>query len=411
MTERWARPLYVDAEGRKHVPVRVQLGNPPFSEGELQALLAEYPELLPVEQFDPAFDPPICLGREIPTGSGPVDLLCVSPDGYITLVETKLWKNPQARREVIGQIIDYTKQMAQWTYGDLEDHLRRAHRAADSSSRSLYEFVAEKADEPPDEAEFVDAVSRCLRYGRFLLLVVGDGIHESVEDMAAYLQETPHLHFTLGLVEIACYGVGDGEPSPLMLVPHIVAKTAEITRAIVRVEATPELAEKLGISVSIPRPDPDGKRQRLSREEYYERLAESSGRKEADALRQFIDDLVKQHDLLSEALTTKRMRLKFEVPGSDANPKALLDFKSSGEVYASPRLRRYLARHGCSPELSKWFYARLGDVNEGLAREERSDGALTPPQHTAIAEIVARFDKLREVIGEFLQQVEKSSGE
>lgn len=407
MTERWARPLYIDAEGRKHVPVRVQLGNPPFSEGELQVLLAEHPELLPVEQFDAVFDPPICLGREIPTGSGPVDLLCISPEGYLTLVETKLWKNPQARREVIGQIIDYTKQMAQWTYEVLEHHLRRAHRAADASFRSLYEFVAEQADESPEESEFVDAVSRCLRYGRFLLLVVGDGIHESVEDMVAYLQETPHLHFTLGLVEIACYRVGDGEPSSLMLVPHVVARTTEITRAIVRVEATPELAEKLGISVSIPRPDRGEKSERLSREEFYERLAKSTSQDVADALRHFMDDLVEKHDLLSETLTTKRMRLKFELPGSDANPKALLDFTSSGRVYASSRVRQNLTKQGCPPELAERFYARLGDVSKSLARQERSDGTLTFPKHTEIAEIVPRFDRLREVIAQFLHGLER----
>ena len=59
--------------------------------------------------------------------------------------------------------------------------------------------------EDVEEAAFVDSVNRNLENGRFLLLVVGDGIRESVEAMTEFLTGTPRLHFTLALVELEIY--------------------------------------------------------------------------------------------------------------------------------------------------------------------------------------------------------------
>ena len=43
-----------------------------------------------------------------------VDALYVNAAGRLILAEFKLWRNPQARREVIGQILDYAKELASW---------------------------------------------------------------------------------------------------------------------------------------------------------------------------------------------------------------------------------------------------------------------------------------------------------
>lgn len=64
-------------------------------------------------------------------------------------------------------------------------------------TRSLYEAVSAKAE--IDEASFHDAVSRNLRFGRFLLLIVGHGIREEVESMTEFLQQYAGFHFTLAI--------------------------------------------------------------------------------------------------------------------------------------------------------------------------------------------------------------------
>ncbi len=55
-------------------------------------------EILPADQFDELYVPPVPIGREVETSRGPIDNLSVSPDGGITIPETKLWKNPEKRK-------------------------------------------------------------------------------------------------------------------------------------------------------------------------------------------------------------------------------------------------------------------------------------------------------------------------
>lgn len=75
-----------------------------YSEGWLQELLVKYPEILPVAEIEPIFSPMIPIGREVSTETGIIDNLYISQRGYPILVETKLWRNPEAKREVVAQV-------------------------------------------------------------------------------------------------------------------------------------------------------------------------------------------------------------------------------------------------------------------------------------------------------------------
>ena len=94
-----------------------------FSEKWLQNALFENPQCLPVREIDPHIGKLIPVCTEIETGAGTADILYVTPTGQIVLVETKLWRNPEARREVVAQILDYAKQLTTWTYEDLARRL------------------------------------------------------------------------------------------------------------------------------------------------------------------------------------------------------------------------------------------------------------------------------------------------
>jgi hypothetical protein len=111
--QRETTPLILPNRDEAAEPLqRVSLGDLPFRENRLQELLVAHPEVLPVADIEPAYAPLICLGCEIPTPSGFLDVLYVSPGGYLTLVEAKLWDNPEARREVVGQVVEYAKDLS-----------------------------------------------------------------------------------------------------------------------------------------------------------------------------------------------------------------------------------------------------------------------------------------------------------
>ena len=57
------------------------------------------------------FSGPVPICTELNTPAGAIDNFLVTPKGLPVLVECKLWRNPEARREVVGQILDYAKEL------------------------------------------------------------------------------------------------------------------------------------------------------------------------------------------------------------------------------------------------------------------------------------------------------------
>ena len=101
----------------------------PFStEDELQALIAGHPELLDGEQMRPG-DPRrwILITREKGIAERPdegarwsIDHLIIDQDAVPTLAEVKRGSNPEIRRTVVGQMLEYAAHASQtWTVDEL----------------------------------------------------------------------------------------------------------------------------------------------------------------------------------------------------------------------------------------------------------------------------------------------------
>ena len=193
------------------------------SESTLQNLLFRYPETLPVSAIDPAYMGIIPVCKELRTPSGNVDALYINPHGRLVLVEFKLWRNPEARREVIGQILDYAKDLASWDYEDLQ---REVSLNTGNKGNVLFDMVRNE-NNVLNENDFVDNVSRHLRRGEFLLLIVGDGIQEGVENIVDFVQKHSGLHFNLALVESVLYRDASGQ---LFVHPRVLAHTEIVQR-------------------------------------------------------------------------------------------------------------------------------------------------------------------------------------
>ena len=223
-----------------------------IDEATLQELLFRYPEALPIAAIDAAYAGavPICTELSLPAGFA--DALYINHLGRITLAEFKLWRNPEARREVIAQILDYAKDLASWGYEDLQRQvsLARGGRAGNAP----YDLV--RAQHPQvDEDDFVDNVTRHLKRGEFLLLIVGDGIRESAENIVRFVQQYSGLHFNLALVEAALYR--DAADS-LIVQPRVLARTEIVQRFVV---------DGGGIVQDVAGPDDGGQPETFSNQE------------------------------------------------------------------------------------------------------------------------------------------------
>ncbi|MCP9817261.1 DUF4268 domain-containing protein [Synechococcus sp. GreenBA-s] len=194
-----------------------------IDEAWLQQALYRAPESLPLKEIDPHIGPLIPICMELATEAGPADILYVTPTGQIVLVETKLWRNPEARRQVVGQILDYAKQLTGWSYEDLD---ARAGTAAGTSAGHMARKLKESYP-GTDEAQFVDGVRRSLSTGDFLLLIVGDGIRFGAEALVTFLEQFGNLRFGLALVEVAIYRLPNGST---LMQPRVLAKTEILER-------------------------------------------------------------------------------------------------------------------------------------------------------------------------------------
>ena len=148
-------------------------------------------------------------------------------------------------------------------------------------------------DEELNEREFVDRVSRNLRLGRFVLLIVGDGIREGVEQMADFLNQTPRLRFTLGLVEMGLYALDpEADPPEFYVQPRIVARTREVTRAVVEIK-TPVRPDDIRVSVpSEAAEEGDG----ITEKEFFDQLLQSSS-PEVVGLAEWVIENAPRHNL------------------------------------------------------------------------------------------------------------------
>lgn len=159
----------------------------------------------------------------------------------------------RSRREVVGQILDYAKELGRWKYEDLQREVSR--RLRNGSGNALFDIVA-RARPGLDEARFVDDVSRNLRNGRFLLLIVGDGIREGVESIAEFIRQHAGLHFTLGLVEMPVFTLPTGGT---IVCPRVLARTTILQRTVVELRSDQiDLREPEPDNIGTPQPDPAG---------------------------------------------------------------------------------------------------------------------------------------------------------
>lgn len=208
-----------------------------IKEDFLQQLLFHEPSLLPIGDIYPDFSRLIPIMREFPVKSGYIDILYVTPNGNICVVETKLWRNPEAHRTVVAQVIDYASELATLSFQEFceASTKQRGEGAIDSFFKTL-----RKEGINVNSVELQANIQQALSTGRFLLLIIGDKIYPQVTLITDAIQSAPHLEFSIALAELRFYELNSG----YLVVPNIVGRTNEVTRAVVKIryeQSKPEI--------------------------------------------------------------------------------------------------------------------------------------------------------------------------
>lgn len=206
---------------------------PSVSESSVQDWIFRNPGCIPMNSIRPGAGELVAVCSEFPlrkSGSSVrVDMLGVTKHGHPVLVECKLWRNPEARREVIAQILEYAALLRRLSYSDLTaalkgqasftDSLDNRHGLSSKSPNPLYDLVAKVSGGAGTETEFTDTVASCLERGEIELIVAGDGIREDTAAISEHLRDSGAR---LTLLELQ---VWKDSSSRLLLVPHIPFRT------------------------------------------------------------------------------------------------------------------------------------------------------------------------------------------
>jgi hypothetical protein len=221
-----------NASALKRVTLLTSQAGGGYDEAWLQALIQKHPELLPIDDIEPGFGRLIPVAREVACGHGYIDNLFITADGGIAIVETKLWRNPESRRLVVAQTLDYAAALSRMTYSEFAAAaLGGIVEAGRARPTSLYSLVSDDPD-ALSEDEFIDALAANLRRGRLLAIAAGDGIRSESETLADLLQSHAGSRFTFALVAIELFSF-EGR---IVAVPRQVAKTTMIERGVVSIK-------------------------------------------------------------------------------------------------------------------------------------------------------------------------------
>ena len=354
-------------------------------EEELQALIAEHPEVLDGEQMRPGAPLRwILIAREqgIAESSDAaarwaVDHLLVDQDAVPTLVEVKRGSNPEIRRTIVGQMLEYAAHAARtWT----ADTLRHAFEESVDArgldpSEELGKLLAPDGEGEPDADGFWERVATNLAAARLRLLFVADDIPDPLERVVEFLNAQMAKIEVLA-VEIKQFK-GDSRQT---LVPRVIGRTA----------ASPARAHHAN---------------HLSEEKFYELLGDATGSDTVQRYQAFVKGLVTTQETLAVTCTPNRLQIRVQPP--ERGLFTALSVTTTGHVRTSKGWVDFLKEN--HPTALDPFLDGLSSIDPRL-RPLKKAGVFGVPKAESttcdLASIKLKLDELAQVVAKAVEAAE-----
>ena len=187
------------------------LQSKPFPyEDVLQRNIAELPSLV---ALDMVIDEPVShqtVGLEWTVGSGRADIILVGSDALLTVIETKLNRNPEARREVIAQILEYAAYLSEWTIVEIQhradDFIQSDDCPAAYRGTSFDQVLQSLLDQSGNDASvnsFKSDIEQNLRQGRMRLVVAVDEVGEQAQKIVSFVNA--YSSFDIYLLQVSVF--------------------------------------------------------------------------------------------------------------------------------------------------------------------------------------------------------------
>jgi hypothetical protein len=167
------------------------------SEAELEQVICRYPQLLQRGE-----DASLSLvDAQVSLPSGIMDVLLLDSEGLPVAVEVKLGRNPESRRQVVGQLIDYVATLTAYTVDELN--------AAVGGKLDLK--IREISDSEANAKKLWQAFGTNLRAGLARYVIVLDDVPSDLARIVKFLATRSNLD--IRLVQISKYISNAGQIS------------------------------------------------------------------------------------------------------------------------------------------------------------------------------------------------------
>lgn len=224
-----------------------------------QEILARNPQIvltIPELEFPPSSQALVL--REFSTNRGSIDILMVTDNADILLIETKLYRNPESHRTVVAQAIDYVKSFSETSIDTLQSKFLQSKYSDRQLTDSLFK-----------RENFCLGLNKNIKNGFFKVLIIGDKIHSNILGMVESIHSAPHLSFTLFLVELSPKRMDNNN---ILLEPRIIENTMEVERSVIRLEVDLK-KESYIIESSTPSKESKGSRPIITETQYINSLS------------------------------------------------------------------------------------------------------------------------------------------
>jgi hypothetical protein len=250
-----------DQAGRLLCRVETKHGADQYTESFLQETIDRWPNILPIRDFYPNVEGLCSLGREIPVdlggSEGCIDNLLVTDDGHLVIVETKLWRSPEALRTVVAQVLHYGMAVSQLPWDKFEACLRRSDPKCQQlgKAQTVFEFIRNRSEAdsfPEPDDDFHDNFDTWRRNGEILLVIVADAIRPSLERLVHWMDtKAGNKPYQLGVVELCIYDLPD---LGRFIVPKTSLRIREGSRITVTVNVQGVPSENVTTTIAGPGP-------------------------------------------------------------------------------------------------------------------------------------------------------------
>lgn len=211
--------------GEDHTGRIVSLEAEPFGlEVDLQKLLEKFPELVLASTTDSSELEIWVIGFEVPTDSGSIDLLLLDSGGGIWVIETKLARNPEVKKQVVGQVLAYASCVVDWNREKLE-RVGSQYLASHGETLSLAEFLGMRLGDPSLGTEVLDRAWQRAQAGDIQALIVVDEMSTTLTRLVEFVNG--HATFELLALKLETTSF-DGKR---LFIPTLVGRTVSRKRS------------------------------------------------------------------------------------------------------------------------------------------------------------------------------------